>query len=294
MASAAKAWVETAERELNYPNLPPGDYTLEVEARNAQGVWSAEPARLSFQVLTPWWHGWWFRLGGALLALALGRMLWQRRTYRLEDEKLRLEVAVAQRTRQLYLEKQRVLDEKARTEQENAIVQRQNREIERLLTEANQASQLKSEFLANMSHEIRSPMNGVIGMTDLALATEVTPEQREYLEMARLSAHSLLELLNDILDFSKIEAGRLDVNAIEFSLRQCISDTGRIFRLLAEPKHLIFDHLRGPRDPGPFDRRSAPSAPGADEPAGQCHQVHRARPHRRAGRRRRRRHANGR
>src|SRR6202040_3740819 len=106
----ARAWVETSERELNYPNLGPGDYTLEVEARNAQGLWSVEPARLSFQVSTPWWNSWWFRVAASILALGLSRILWHRRTYRLEDEKLRLEVAVAHRTQQLSQEKQRVLE----------------------------------------------------------------------------------------------------------------------------------------------------------------------------------------
>ena len=233
-------WVETSEREISFPKLPAGRYVLEVEARNAQGLWSTEPARFSFGVTAPWWQSWWFRIAAGLVALGIGSLIWTRRTYRLEDERMRLEVAVTERTRQLSQEKQRVLEEKARTEHENAIVQRQNREIENLLREARQSSRLKSEFLANMSHEIRTPMNGMIGMTDLALSTELTPEQREYLEMARMSAQSLLELLNDILDFSKIEAGRFDLNPIEFSVRECTTDTAKMVRLAAEKRGIAF------------------------------------------------------
>jgi signal transduction histidine kinase/CheY-like chemotaxis protein/streptogramin lyase len=231
LIGARLEWVETRERELNYPNLPAGKYTLEVMARNAEGVWSAEPARLSFQVQQPWWLTWWFQLAGAAVVLLIGRGMWYRRTRRLQAERNRLEAAVTERTRELSQEKQRVLEEKARTEQ-------QNREIERLLKEAQQASRSKSEFLANVSHEIRTPMNGVIGMTDLVLSTALTPDQREHLETARLSATSLLGIINDVLDFSKIEAGCLELNPIPFSLRQCVQQTMRIFMLDAAARKL--------------------------------------------------------
>jgi signal transduction histidine kinase/CheY-like chemotaxis protein/streptogramin lyase len=227
-------WLETTQRELNYPKLPPGQYTLEVIARSAQGLWSAEPAILTFQVLTPWWLTPWFRLGSVGLTLLLGRLLWYRRTRRMEAERYRLEKAVTVRTRELSQEKQHVVDEKVRVEQ-------QNREIERLLTEAQHASRLKSEFLANMSHEIRTPMNGILGMTDLVLTTPLTAEQRDYLETARLSANSLLTILNDVLDFSKIEAGRLDLNPIDFSLRRCVAETFKMLRVGALNKGLVFE-----------------------------------------------------
>jgi signal transduction histidine kinase/ligand-binding sensor domain-containing protein/CheY-like chemotaxis protein len=233
-------WHETNERGVDYPALPAGQYTLQVMAKNSQGLWSAEPASISFQIFPPWWLTWRFRLLVALTALMVPIWLWRRRIHLMESQQLLLEKKVSERTRELSQEKQLMLAEKARAEQEKLTVERQNREIERLLEEAQQASRLKSEFLANMSHEIRTPMNGILGMTSLMLGTPLSIEQQDYLETARASANSLLTVLNDILDFSKIEAGRLDLSPMEFCLGELIQQTIKIQRVALHAKNLEF------------------------------------------------------
>jgi len=111
--------------------------------------------------------------------------------------------------------------------------------IEREKAEVAEASsQAKSEFLANMSHEIRTPLNGIIGMTDLTFETELTREQREYLDVVKLSADCLLTVINDILDFSKIEAGRVDLEELNFDLRDCIEGAMKTLALRADEKGL--------------------------------------------------------
>ncbi len=197
-------WVDTGNRgERDFSGLGAGDYTLDVKAAGADGLWVRLATPLRIHVEAPPWRRWWawaiyVLLGAALAALILHA--WRRRLAQ------RHQIQLAEQQRQM----------------------------------AESASAAKTQFLATLSHEIRTPMTGVMGMAELLLSTRLDPLQHDYTRAMQRSGGMLLKLLNDALDLARIEAGRLELEPAPFSPRQLLEDVAQLEQGLAHARGIRF------------------------------------------------------
>jgi len=211
LAGLDKAWVDTGSRgERDLTGLPDGDYTLDVMASGADGVWAQLPRPLHIHVQAPPWTRWWAWCTYVVMIVLLAWLAlqaWRRR--------------LAERQQMLLAEQRRHL--------------------------AEQASAAKTQFLATLSHEIRTPMTGVMGMAELLLSTPLTRTQQDYAEAMQRSGGMLLKLVNDALDLARIEAGKLDLEYAPFDPAALIDDIAQLGLGQARAKGLRFD-VDLPRD----------------------------------------------
>jgi CheY-like chemotaxis protein len=208
-----KDWRETSLGELQFAGLPPGHYLLQIQARNRAGKWSEKPTEIAFEIEMPWWRTPWFLGGSALGLLLFFYIVWRHMHRRQMEIHSESENAVALRTEEVEKARHRMGLEVARAEKEKK--------------RADDANRAGKEFLVRMSHEMRTPMNGILGMTDLLRESAANPKQREYIEMLRSSAAALWMTINDLMDFSKIEAGKLEWENVDFELRKTIDQVLR-------------------------------------------------------------------
>lgn len=251
-----KDWTQAGTRRVAYyTNIPHGRYRFRVRVGNGT-TWNSQETSVSFTLEPHYYETKAFYFLVTLLVISLCGWIYGLRVNQLKTREDRLIQLVNEHTAALQLSERELrrsrdelelrVQERTREllklnqalEAEIAVRRRTEEQLIDAKDTAEAAHRAKSEFLANMSHEIRTPINGILGMTEITLSTELTPEQREYLDIVKISGDSLLAIVNQILDFSKLEARKLTLEKVPIQVRTCVDELIRSVSLRTRQKGL--------------------------------------------------------
>jgi signal transduction histidine kinase len=233
------AWIPVGKsEEIILANLDAGQYTLLIRARQYGNFLYSKPLYWSFTVTRSWYFRWWAILIAAAMLLVIFWFSMKWYTTKLKRNNEHLEKAINERTREISAQKEQIEAQNQSIVYTNEALEKTNAELQAAKAKAEEASDAKSKFLSVMTHELRTPMNAVIGFSHLLIQNNPRTDQLEDLKTLRFSAENLLALINNILDFNKIEAEKINLEQIEFNLKNLIEEIMASMKIRARQKNV--------------------------------------------------------